>query len=398
MPKSRIVKNVSRVMNSFHKAVRKRDCRVAILLLCSCLFAIVPAQLARMVRTASDDRQLALSQPLVVRWNYDSDKTLSLTPATYRERIFLPLAGGTIVALNSSDGQLRWKSDTGGEISASPVADDSRVYVASEYGDVASVSRMTKGALRALGQEAGVTKWMRTLPAPIRGSLAVSVTSLFGGASDGKVYAIDKQTGLTRWSNQYSGSFASQPVLSGSQLFIGSDDGMLHALDQTSGKAAWHYRTHGPIRGPVAVISGVVYFGSGDSYVYAVREATGKLLWRSRTGAAVQSVAGTSEGLLVASLDNFVYLFSLNRGNRIWKRQLPGRIASQPLTASDGALFVPLSSSSGVVLALHDGKQVNTLPIGEDNSIGASPVGVGDLVLVTTIHGLLAFSHPKTQP
>jgi len=53
---------------------------------------------------------------------------------------------------------------------------------------------MTKGALRALGEEAGVTKWMRTLPAPIRGSLAVSSSSLFGGASDGKVYAIDKNT------------------------------------------------------------------------------------------------------------------------------------------------------------------------------------------------------------
>ena len=301
-----------------------------------------------------------------------------------------------MVSLNSSDGRLNWKSDTGGEISASPIADDRGIYVASEYGDVASVSRMTKGALRALGQESGVTRWMRTLPAPIRGSLAVSATTLFGGAGDGTVYAIDKQTGLTRWSTRYSGAFASQPILSGALLFIGSDDGSLHALDQVTGKAAWSYRTHGPIRGPVAVISGVVYFGSGDAYAYAVSESTGKLLWRSRTGAAVQSVAGTGEGVLVASLDNFVYLFSLNRGRRIWKRQLSGRISSQPLTATDGALYVPLSSNSGVVLALRDGKQVNTLPIGEDNSIGASPIGVGNLVLLTTIRGLLAFSPPQS--
>lgn len=358
----------------------------------SCLLIIVP--FATLVRAVDGDTPLVLSQPLVVRWQYASDQTLNLTPATDRERVFLPLAGGTIISLNSRDGRLQWKSDTGGEISASPVADDQRIYAASEYGDVASVSRTTKGALRALGQESGVTRWMRTLPAPIRGSMAVSASTIFAGASDGKVYAIDKQTGMTRWANQYATSFASQPVLSGSLLFIGSDDGTLHALDQASGKAIWHYRTRGPIRGPVAVADGVVYFGSGDSYVYAVRESTGKLLWRSRTGAAVQSVAGTSEGVLVASLDNFVYLFSFHRGRRIWKRQLSGRIASQPLTAPDGALFVPLSSNSGVVLALSDGKQVNTLPIGDDNSIGASPVGIGDLVLVTTVHGLLAFSHP----
>ncbi|MEP6912614.1 MAG: PQQ-binding-like beta-propeller repeat protein [bacterium] len=348
--------------------------------------------------TATKVKELTLSQPLVVRWRYDTDLTLSLTPATDGQRIFLPLAGGTIVALNSIDGQLYWKSDTGGEISASPAADDKKLYVPSEYGDVTSTSRMTKGALRALGQEAGVTKWMRTLPAPLRGSLAVSSSSLFGGASDGKVYAIDKNSGLTRWTNQYSTSFASQPILSGSLLFIGSEDGTLYAIDQASGKAVWHYRTHGPIRGPAAVVSGTVYFGSGDSYVYAVSETEGRFLWRARTGAAVQSVASAGEGLLVASLDNFVYFLSLNRGGRLWKRQLSGRISSQPLTASDGALFVPLSSDSGIVLALRDGKQVNTLPIGEDNSIGASPVGIGDVVLVTTIHGLLAFAQPATGP
>jgi outer membrane protein assembly factor BamB len=379
-------------MNFISAQTRKTPRALLAGLLLFILF-MAPAQFAQ---TAGENKLLALSQPLVIRWEYRSDQTTSLTPATDGQRVFLPLAGGTIVSLNSSDGRLNWKSDTGGEISASPIADDRGIYVASEYGDVASVSRMTKGALRALGQESGVTRWMRTLPAPIRGSLTLSSTTLFGGASDGTVYAIDKQTGLTRWSTRYSGAFASQPILSGALLFIGSDDGSLHALDQITGKAAWSYRTHGPIRGPVAVISGVVYFGSGDAYAYAVSESTGKLLWRSRTGASVQSVAGTSEGVLVASLDNFVYLFSLNRGRRTWKRQLSGRISSQPLTATDGALYVPLSSNSGVVLALRDGKQVNTLPIGEDNSIGASPIGVGNFVLLTTIHGLFAFSPPQS--
>lgn len=378
--------------------IGKPRCAILISLLLSLLLAAAPASFSYPGGKIAEDKQLILSQPLVIRWQYDSNLTVNLTPATDGQRIFLPLSGGTIISLNSADGHLYWKSDTGGEISASPAADENKVYVASEYGDVASVSRTTKGALRALGEEAGVTKWMRTLPAPIRGGLAVSPTTLFGGAGDGKVYAIDKNTGLTHWTTQYGSSFASQPILSGSLLFIGSEDGTLYAIDQASGNTVWDYRTKGPIRGPVAVVSGIVYFGSGDAYVYAVRESTGRLLWRSRTGAAVQSVASAGEGLLVASLDNFVYLLSLNRGNRLWKRQLSGRISSQPLTASDGALFVPLSSDSGVVLALRDGKQVNTLPIGADNSIGASPVSVGNLVVVTTIHGLLAFSHPKTQP
>src|SRR5215510_1918115 len=73
-----------------------------------------------------------LSQPLTVRWRYQSDVTLNLTPAFDNERIYLPLAGGTIVALKAKDGQLFWRSEIGGELSASPVADESTIYVASE--------------------------------------------------------------------------------------------------------------------------------------------------------------------------------------------------------------------------------------------------------------------------
>ena len=101
-----------------------------------------------------------------------------------------------------------------------------------------------------------------------------------------------------------------------------------------------------------------------------------------------------TRGLLVASFDNFVYLLSFQRGKRLWKRQLPGRISAQPVTAEDGALFTPISSDAGVVLGLRDGKQVNSLPTGEASNTAASPLIVADIVVLTTDQGLLAFSHP----
>jgi len=50
----------------------------------------------------------SLAQPLVVRWRYLSDAVLNLTPAIERDRIYMPLAGGTIVSLRADDGQLHW--------------------------------------------------------------------------------------------------------------------------------------------------------------------------------------------------------------------------------------------------------------------------------------------------
>src|SRR5687767_15575648 len=52
------------------------------------------------------DTEPLLSQPLTIRWRYESNVTLNLTPAFDKERIYLPLAGGTIVALKAKDGQL----------------------------------------------------------------------------------------------------------------------------------------------------------------------------------------------------------------------------------------------------------------------------------------------------
>jgi outer membrane protein assembly factor BamB len=340
--------------------------------------------------------RLDLSQPLTIGWRYASNLTLNLSPAFDDERIYLPLAGGTIVSLTGASGQLNWRSEMGGELSASPVADQRAIYVASETGKPESGTRRATGALRALGREGGVTQWMRTLAMPLRGALTLANGKLFAGGSDGKIYAFHSKDGKAIWSYDYAAAFNSQPVVSGSRVYIGSEDGNLVALDEETGKLLWRYRTKGAVRGPVANGNDVVYFGSGDGYVYAVNTKNGRLLWRNRTGAGVQAVVRAGDELLVASLDNFVYKFALS-GARSWKRRLPGRISSQPLVTNGAALFMPLSGSAGVVLELRDGRQVNLLPIGEEIATSASPVAVGEVVLLTTEHGLLAFTEPSKK-
>jgi outer membrane protein assembly factor BamB len=362
-----------------------------------CVFANVTVLFASTLRKAPKPKVL-LSQPLTVRWRYASSATLNLTPAADSERIYLPLGGGIIVSLNANDGQLYWRSEVGGEFSASPAADERALYVAGETTTAEGEGRTAKGSLRALGREAGVTIWMKPLPIPIRGALAMNKDKIFAGAGDGAFYSFDKTTGNVRWVIQIGSALNCTPVISGRGVYVGSEDGTLFSLEESTGKVQWRYHTRGPVRGPVAVLDDMVYFGSGDGYVYAVSEADGRLRWRTRTGAGVQAVRSVPRGLLVASFDNFVYLLSFNRGKHLWKRQLPGRISAQPATADDGALFTPLSGDAGVVLTLRDGKQVNSLPTGDGNNTGASPIIVADTVFLTTDQGLLAFAAPgKTK-
>ncbi|MDQ3817263.1 MAG: PQQ-binding-like beta-propeller repeat protein [Acidobacteriota bacterium] len=330
-----------------------------------------------------------------MKWSYPTDFTTNLRPATDVDRIYLPLTYGLVVSLNASDGRLIWKTDLGGELSSSPAADEFGVYIASQTVGDQKTNVYAKGALRALGREGGITLWMRTLPMPIRGTLIANEANLYGGSSDGRVYAIKKRTGDIVWTMQHSAAFDSRPSIFGSRLYIGSEDGYLFSLDKITGKIIWRYRTRGPVRGGVVVSNDLVYFGSADGYIYAVRLGDGRLRWRRRTGAGVETVAEGPDGLLVASFDNFAYSLSYSNGDSLWKRQLAGRVVTEPFVASDGVLFTPLSSQAGVVLDLKSGKQLNSLPIGENNELTASAVSAGKLLFLTTTHGLLAFAHPN---
>lgn len=363
--------------------------------LCCILAAVLSGSTIRSAESNRRD-QIALAQPLTVTWRYESDQTSNLTPAADATTVFLPLTAGVLVALNATDGKLHWKAEAGGEFSAAPVADERSVYAATRYTE--PDQKHVHGTLRALSKSTGVTLWMRTLPAPLAGSLAVGENALFAGSVDGRVYAFDKRTGLTLWINEYAETFSSQPALAGHLVYLGSDGGSLLALDQATGRLVWQYHARGAIQGPIAVTNGTVYFGSGDGNVYAFSELRSKLLWHRRTGAAVQAVVAVENGLLAVSLDNFAYLLSLNKGSLVWRRQLPGRISSRPITAADGALFTPLSTDSAIVLNLRDGKPANTLPLGEENSSSAAPIAVNNLVLITTSHGLLAFAAPQQKP
>ena len=348
------------------------------------------------------EKGLIFSSPLMLRWQFDSPDTISLSPASSNSHIYLPLSSGEIVSLNATNGQLAWRTEIGGDFSASPVADERGVYIASRTIETANSKQVLRstGAIRALSQSTGITLWMRTLHFPIQGGLTASATKLFGGSADGRIYAFNKAAGEILWTVQHSGGFSSQPSLHDGRLYIGSDDGTLLALNESTGAVLWRYRTRGALRGAVAIANNTIFFGSADGYVYAFNEISGRLLWRRRAGAAVQAVVITDSGIIVTSLDNFVYLLSPRRGELLWKRQLAGRIAALPLTDNQSALFSPLGGDACIVLSLKDGKQLNTLPVGEEGNTSATPLVAGELLIIPTRHGLIAFaaSTPNANP
>lgn len=339
-----------------------------------------------------------LSKPIYVKWSYRTDELTNLTPAVDAERIYLPLTNGSIISVGLADGKLSWKSEIGGIISASPVADDRSVYVASEsVPSPTSLYPPATGVLRALSRQNGLTSWMRMLPSPIRGVINVNHDLLFASSADGRLYAIKKETGEIKWLNYNSSPFSFRHSLEGEMLYISDASGGIIALEQESGRISWRYRTRKTLRASVAVSSNIVYAGADDGYIFAIDRLTGRIKWRVRTGAAVQAVIATEKCILATSLDNFIYCLSPRNGAKLWKRQLAGRVAAPPLVHNGSILAAPLVGDECVILNLEDGRKINSIYVGEDNNTEAAPLIKTDTILLTTREGLLALSNQAIE-
>lgn len=346
------------------------------------------------------DGPFALSRPLVVRWSYETRQLTSQSPAAFADALYVPLAGGVVAAVRPQDGRLLWRSETGGEFSAAPAADERGVYVGSELsaeGREAS-AMYTKGVVRALSRTSGVALWTRTVPNPLEGALVLGDGLLLGASADGRIYALDKATGTPAWIVKTEHSFRSAPSVADGRLILASEDGHLLVVAAKTGVIIRRYQTGNAQAVPFSAAGRVLYTGSADGYVTALRDAGGRLetVWRRRAGTSVQSLTSTAAGLLVASRDNFVYFLSQRNGDRLWKKQMPGRVVGAPLVGSDSALFALLGGEVCVALSLADGKQVNTLALGEGNAANTPPQLVGPFVIIPTRNGLIAFAPSDT--
>ena len=348
------------------------------------------------------DGPFSLSRPLVARWSYGSRQHTSQTPAAFADVLYAPLAGGVLAAISPRDGQLLWRSEAGGEFSAAPVADERGVFVASELSaqgqDASAV--YSRGVVRALSRTSGVTVWTRTVPNPLEGALVIDGGLLLGASTDGRIYALDKGTGAPAWITKTDHSYRLAPSAAAGRLVLASEDGYVLVVESKTGTILRRYRTGESQAAPFSVAGTMLYTGSADGYVTALRETGGRLetLWRRRAGTSVQSLTSTPNGLLVTSRDNFVYFLSHRSGSRLWKKQMPGRVLGAPLVGSDSALFAILGGEVCVALSLADGKQVNTLALGEGNAASAPPQNVGPYVIVPTRSGLIGFAPSDTTP
>lgn len=232
--------------------------------------------------------------------------------------------GGTVdgaqVALRESDGGSLWQTAPRGIASAPPTLAGDTLYVASD-------------ALLALNVSDGSIRWQRSRPEHIADHAPVVANgAVYVGSS--AIYAFRADDGTPLW-NTVIGDGMNAPVVVADVVYIGSEQrNMLVALNGHNGSTIWTHHTGVGVTEPT-IVDGMIFIGSDT--VSALRTRDGTRLWSHTVQPSILAAPIASDGVVyvatAGNLNHHSHLLALqaNDGALVWDYEVGPNLYFSPL-------------------------------------------------------------------
>lgn len=264
--------------------------------------------------------------------------------------VYFGSGDGNVYALDASNGNQKWKFQTGDVIHSSPAVADGILYVGS-----------WDTYFYALETATGKEKWrFRTGDDPrihnqigIQSSALIANGTVYFGCRDSNLYALDARTGDKKWVFNNKGSWViGSPVLKDGRLyFTTSDSGLFHAVDAATGVEIYNLTFLWPLFSSPAIAGNVLYIGSEEGKLLAVDLKGQQLTWSFQTdgskanGATYTKPDGRPNYEAAFTGDGFYDAMVIG----VDKMQSVGMVLSSPVVVGDTVYF---GSTDGNVYAL----------------------------------------------
>ncbi|REA00588.1 hypothetical protein DEQ92_19800 [Haloferax sp. Atlit-6N] len=186
--------------------------------------------------------------------------------------VVVGLADSTVLGLDPETGETRW---TGPEshtslFHGSPVIVDKTVYVPTEL------------SLLALDLTDGSVRWQHTTGEETIATPAIVGDAVYYGDYDTYIYAIDAATGEKRWRVKTNAHIDCNVSVADDIVFAGSKGGVIRALDARSGEHVW---THDLGAEPNAMATdGSHVYVHTRGQLYALEASSGAVCWSTEYG------------------------------------------------------------------------------------------------------------------
>jgi outer membrane protein assembly factor BamB len=285
-----------------------------------------------------------------VKWTAATGGAVLAQPAILKDDLFVPTAGGELVALNRFTGARRWSAVIKEEITTAPLVVGDRIYVMSSEEAVTAISTDGKP----------LWKFRRDPPSgfTIRGNARPVVAHglLYTAFADGNVAALTLDAGVAKWMRNASGAGDYLDVDSiaapedDKNVYAASAKAGIVALNAQTGEPAWTYALPGANQ---VLVDGLRVYAAGRGALVALSRVDGKKIWQLALGTDKYAAAATSaEGLLLVPIDRGPLLAIDMDTGRPRGSFDPGSGFSQAPLALRGAALVVSNDGSLFTLGL----------------------------------------------
>ena len=299
------------------------------------------------------------------KWKFATGGPVRSTPAVVAGIAYFGSYDGIFYAVDAATGQLKWKFAMPGEKKfeakglhgclpraqtipdfwdlylSSPAVVDGVVYVGS--GD---------NNCYALDSQNGELKWKFETKGVVHSSPAVAGGTVFFGSWDTYFYALDAKTGQEKWKfktgedpvNFNQTGLQSSPAVVDGVVYFGCRDSNVYAVDAATGKEKWKYKTTWVNASP-AVVDGAVYFGTSiPAFFIALDAKTGQERYKFDAKVPVFSSPAISGGLAYfGSFNGKLFAVAIKDGKLAWEFQTDASKKNAPtFLAADGAINYPV--------------------------------------------------------
>jgi outer membrane protein assembly factor BamB len=340
---------------------------------------------------------LNLSGPPAQRiaWQFQADGPIHTAVARHDGRIYFGSNGGTVCALDESDGSLVWKEPVGRieprarKQFSVPLVHDGRIYLGSADRSVHCLD-LSNGKII---WQAEMTDWVRAMP-------AITTEGLLVAAVDGSLTCLGKEHGVLKWRKQISTHpIYADLVQAGDSVLVNDSDlwlrrigkggevmwkrSLLQAFEDKDGRRIFTDVLSGGTyyQSKPTAAKGRVFFGMPSGFLVAADADTGKEIWKFELGGAISVAPAVAEGRVFVGQqggERFFYCVDAETGAPIWKQTIPGGWVWGSPAVDEGRVYIPTVDGHAVCLDAANGHIIWMYPTAM--SVPAEPAIDGDLV------------------
>lgn len=248
-----------------------------------------------------------------------------LQPAVLNGVIYTVDIKGLVSAWNAESGKRLWKNDLDLTVGGGIGVVEGTGFVGTLDGHVVAID-LTDGAL----------KWKAKTSSEVVSIPQANAEVVIAQAIDGRVFAFNLEDGSQRWNYDHPVPVLSlrsnaAPLINNDNVYIGFDNGQLLSFKASNGQLRWSARVGQPqgktelerlvdVDAAPIEVGPYIYSAGYNTRLVAVSKGTGRIAWGQETSTA-NNIAAGDDFIVVTDVNSHVTAYNAQDGSIVWQNK-----------------------------------------------------------------------------